>query len=78
LIGLNEAIIAVFVASTLFYPALYPHLPQGAGLVVNTNVGGSLSITYFPGLIALWSGLSLFVGAFVQLMWQEKRITAPV
>lgn len=35
-----------------------------------------LSLTYFPKLIVLWAGLSLLIGAFVQLLWQDRQITA--
>lgn len=35
-----------------------------------------LTLSYFPKLIVLWSGLSLLIGAFVQLLWQDRQITA--
>jgi len=35
-----------------------------------------LTLTYFPKLIVLWAGLSLLIGAFVQLLWQDRQITA--
>jgi hypothetical protein len=34
------------------------------------------TLTYFPKLIVLWAGLSLLIGAFVQLLWQDRQITA--
>jgi len=34
------------------------------------------TLTYFPKLIILWAGLSLLIGAFVQLLWQDRQITA--
>lgn len=35
-----------------------------------------LTLTYFPKVIVLWAGLSLLIGAFVQLLWQDRQITA--
>jgi hypothetical protein len=35
-----------------------------------------LTLTYFPKLIVLWTGLSLLIGAFAQLLWQDDQITA--
>jgi hypothetical protein len=35
-----------------------------------------LTLTYFPKLIVLWTGLSLLIGAFAQLLWQDHQITA--
>jgi len=35
-----------------------------------------LTLAYFPKLIMLWTGLSLLTGAFVQLLWQDRQITA--
>jgi hypothetical protein len=35
-----------------------------------------LTLNYFPKIIVLWGGLSLLIGAFVQLLWQDRQITA--
>ncbi len=35
-----------------------------------------LTLTYFPKIIVLWAGLSLLIGSFVQLLWQDRQITA--
>lgn len=35
-----------------------------------------LTLNYFPKIIVLWAGLSLLIGAFVQLLWQDRQITA--
>jgi hypothetical protein len=35
-----------------------------------------LRLTYFPKIIILWAGLALLIGAFVQLLWQDRQITA--
>lgn len=35
-----------------------------------------LVLMYSPRLIVLWAGLALLIGAFAQLLWQDRRITA--
>lgn len=35
-----------------------------------------LVLNYFPKVIVFWAGLSLLIGAFVQLLWQDRQITA--
>jgi hypothetical protein len=31
---------------------------------------------YIPKVVILWTGLALLIGAFVQLLWQEQRMTS--
>lgn len=40
------------------------------------KVGDSFSLVYFPKLLLLWTGLSLLIGTFVQLLWQDRQITS--
>src|SRR5690348_70910 len=42
------------------------------------NMGPWLSFGVFPSLIILWTGISLFIGSFVQLLWQDRRITETI
>lgn len=35
-----------------------------------------LHLTFFPKIIILWGGLALLLGAFAQLLWQDRQITA--
>jgi hypothetical protein len=42
------------------------------------QIGGLCSFGFFPELVLVWTGLSLFIGAFVQLIWQDHRITSPL
>ena len=49
--------------------------PQ-AGLIL--QFGALCSFGFFPKLIFLWTGLTLFIGAFAQLIWQDRRITSPL
>ncbi len=40
------------------------------------QVGQSGLFVYIPKVVILWTGLALLIGAFVQLLWQEQRITS--
>jgi hypothetical protein len=75
-IGLLEAFLAVLLSSTLFFPAAGLCLSRDfiGGIIFSQGQG--LSFGFFPALVVLWTGLALFIGAFVQLIWQERRITA--
>ena len=48
------------------------------GVVVDGSIWGQpfIHLTFFPKVIILWGGLSLLLGAFAQLLWQDRRITA--
>lgn len=46
------------------------------GLIL--QIKGICSFGFFPELLLVWTGLSLFIGAFVQLIWQDRRITSPL
>lgn len=35
-----------------------------------------LHLTFLPKIILLWAGLALLLGAFAQLLWQDRQITA--
>lgn len=76
MIGLVEALVAVVVMSSLLFPSLKSviDLPNDIWQL-SFGGGGWVSIVYFPGLVALWSGLSLFFGTFIQLLWQDRRLT---
>ena len=34
------------------------------------------TLAYLPKIVVLWAGLSLLIGAFAQLLWQDRQITA--
>lgn len=78
LIGVMEAFLAVLLASTLFYPAIGLNLYNDKIGGVIFSPGAGLSFGFFPALVVLWTGVALFIGAFAQLLWQDKRITASV
>ncbi len=79
-IGLFETFLAVLFTSALFYKAILT--PDEINLILAQNlgfewqVGEFFSFGFFPKLVLLWTGLVIFIGAFVQLIWQDRRITS--
>ncbi len=47
-------------------------LHKGIGLQLNLFYSDRYVVYVFPKLIVLWTGLILFIGAFVQLFWQSR------
>jgi hypothetical protein len=76
-IGVLGSFLAVLLTTTLMYPATGLNLePDLIGrIVLPSNLWGTFA--FFPALVLLWTGLALFIGAFVQLIWQDRRITSP-
>ncbi len=83
-IAFSETLFIVTIASTLILPAILPNLTQSLiSTIVEDKIGiyislGPLSFGFFPSLILLWTGLALFIGSFVQLLWQGQGITEPI
>jgi hypothetical protein len=80
LIALSETLFFVTITSTLIFPSVIPNigaelLHYQFGIYVSTPL---LSIGFFPFLIILWTGIALFIGSFVQLIWQDQRITESI
>jgi hypothetical protein len=44
-------------------------------LCISINLQPMVTLDFFPLLIVLWSGVALFIGSFVQLLWQGERLT---
>ena len=79
-IGLFEAFVSVLLISSLFFsvaldPARILAL-SARGFCVVWHVGKALTLGLSPALVVLWTGLSMFIGAFAQLLWQERQITS--
>jgi hypothetical protein len=78
-IGLLESFFAVLITSALLYKGVFTEQDickfTHMGLAMTWNINGVL-IGFFPTLIFLWTGLSLLIGAFAQLLWQDKQITS--
>ena len=79
-IGLFEALFAVLLTSAIFYKgAIDPTTLQSLiqrGLAITWEVDGLITVGFFPTLVLLWTGLSLLIGAFAQLLWQDQQITS--
>jgi hypothetical protein len=81
LIALSETLFVVTIASSLIFPAVISSINIGDitnyrfGIFATTSL---LSFGFFPSLIILWTGIALFIGSFVQLLWQEQRITESI
>lgn len=80
LIALSETLFFVTITSTLIFPAVIPNIGTEIihyqfGIYAQTSL---LSFGFFPSLIILWTGIALFIGSFVQLLWQDQRITESI
>ena len=80
LIALAETLFIVTVTSSLIFPAVISNI---GNVILNYRFGiyastSLLSFGFFPSLIILWTGIALFIGSFVQLLWQDQRITESI
>jgi len=80
LIAFSETLFIVTVASSLIFPAVLSTVGSNItnyrfGIYASTSL---LSFGFFPSLIILWTGIALFIGSFVQLLWQDQRITESI
>ncbi len=80
LIALSETLFIVTVTSSLIFPAVISSIKDDIpyyrfGIYASTPL---LSFGFFPSLIILWTGIALFIGSFVQLLWQDQRITESI
>jgi hypothetical protein len=80
LIALSETLFIVTITSSLIFPAVISNIGiditnDRFGIYASTPL---LSFGFFPSLIILWTGITLFIGSFVQLLWQDQRITASI
>ena len=79
LIALSETLFIVTVASSIIFPTVLSKVDDITtyrfGIYASTP---GLSVGFFPFLIILWTGIALFIGAFVQLLWQDRRITESI
>ncbi len=80
LIALSETLFIVTVTSSLIFPTVISNIKDDIpnykfGIYASTSL---LSFGFFPSLIILWTGIALFIGSFVQLLWQDQRITESI
>jgi hypothetical protein len=79
-IGLLESFFAVLLTSSIFYKGVFTDCDLQnwvqKGWVITWEIKGVISLGFFPMLVFLWTGLSLLIGAFAQLLWQDRQITS--
>jgi hypothetical protein len=80
LIALSETLFFVTITSSLIFPSVLSNIGSE---ILNYRFGiyasiSLLSFGFFPSLIILWTGIALFIGSFVQLLWQDQRITESI
>ncbi|MEI7845117.1 MAG: hypothetical protein WCK35_04850 [Chloroflexota bacterium] len=75
-IGLVESLYAIFLSTTIFFSAI--GIPQTLinETLLKITIINPVQLGFFPTLIFFWTGLALFIGSFVQLIWQDNRITS--
>jgi hypothetical protein len=75
--GVLVSFLAALVVTSLLYPA--GKQPISHDLIRSLILQSQwLSFASFPTLVLVWTGLALFISAFVQIIWQERHITSPV
>lgn len=74
-IAFSETLFIVIIISILILPAILPKSPDMFGI---SSLQPWLSFGFYPSLILLWTGFALFIGSFVQLLWQGQGITEPI
>lgn len=72
-IAVSQALVVAIVITTLLAPAM----DLGEGRYVSIELG-FLATRIYPTLVLLWAVVALFVGTFVQMLWQGTRLTEPV
>ena len=72
-IAVSQALVVAIVITTLLAPAM----DLGEGRYVPIELG-FLATRIYPTLVLLWAVVALFVGTFVQMLWQGTRLTEPV
>jgi hypothetical protein len=46
------------------------------GFIVQYQIGHIGRFFFLPKIVLLWTGLTLLIGAFAQLLWQDQQITS--
>ncbi|NIV37317.1 MAG: hypothetical protein GWN58_50220, partial [Anaerolineae bacterium] len=84
-LGILQSFLCTLSVTGLMLPLIFPQTAEGGSppweqsfLGWITLPGDAASDTVFvfvPALVLLWTGMALFIGAFVQLLWQERHVT---
>jgi hypothetical protein len=85
--GIVQSFLATLLISGLLLPIVfqdgaaqagYPWESSSLGWIAFGGGSHSLTFVFAPTLVILWTGMALFIGAFVQLLWQDRHVTSPV
>lgn len=86
-IGLVQSFLLTLLISGFLLPFVFQDAgPQAACPWESSPLGWiafgagmpSAAFVFVPALVLLWTGMALFIGAFVQLLWQDRRVISPV
>lgn len=85
-IGVIQSFLLTLLVTGLMLPLIFPEATGDAPwkqsflgwIALTAGIGSGPVFIFVPALVLLWTGLALFIGAFVQLLWQERRVTSPV
>ena len=77
-IGLLEAFVAVILGSAFLAFSIVSKnlLWKACPLAYQLQIGDQIHLIFLPKVVLLWTGLTLLIGAFAQLLWQDRQITA--
>ena len=63
--------------SHIFIPELLQQCEESNRMISSSDwVWGALEFGFSPKLILLWTGISIFIGVFAQLLWDEHEVTS--
>ncbi len=85
--GIMQSLLATLLISGLVLPFVFadpvsqnvpPWENSALGWIAFPSGPGPVTFVFVPALVLLWTGMALFIGAFVQLLWQDRRAISPV
>lgn len=86
-IGIVQSFLPTLLITGLLLPIVFQDTAAGGaypwegsplGWIAFRGGAGSAAFVFVPALVLLWTGMALFIGAFVQLLWQDRRVISPV
>jgi hypothetical protein len=84
-IGVLQSFLVTLFLSGLVLPVIFGNESAEASIPWQTSILGAIEIDFgvlsfvlVPSLVLLWTGMALFIGAFAQLLWQERHVTSPI
>jgi hypothetical protein len=87
-LGILQSFLCTLPVTGLMLPLIFPQTAEVGGAPWEDSFLGWIALpgdaasgpvfVFVPALVLLWTGMALFIGAFVQLLWQERHVTSPV